>query len=61
MAGGEILSQENDAHVKHAQVEIHAVAVEVSDPIQEEVKQESLSMKMRRPLPLLMSVEDGGT
>jgi hypothetical protein len=61
MAGGENLSQENDAHEKHAQVEIHAVAVEVSDPIQEEVKQESLSTKMRRPLPLLMSVEDGGT
>jgi hypothetical protein len=61
MAGGEIPSQENVVHEYHAQVEIHAVAVEVSDPIQEEVKQESLSMKMRRPLPLLMSVEDGGT
>ena len=40
MVGGEILSQEKDAHEYHAQVEIHAVAVEVSDPIEEEVKQE---------------------
>jgi hypothetical protein len=38
MAGGEILSQENDADENHAQVEIHALAVEVSDPIEEEVK-----------------------
>ena len=64
--GGEIPSQENDAHEYHAQGEAQALAVEISDPIEEEVKQEchykeSITIKMRRPLPLLMSVEDGGT
>jgi hypothetical protein len=37
MAGGEIPSPENVVHEYHAQVEIHALAVEVSDPIEEEV------------------------
>jgi hypothetical protein len=36
--GGEIPSQENDAHECHAQGEAQALAVEVSDPIEEEVK-----------------------
>jgi hypothetical protein len=36
--GGEIPSQENDAHEYHAQGEAQALAVEVSDPIEEEVK-----------------------
>lgn len=38
IAGGEILSQENDVHEYHAQGDAQAVAVEVSDPIEEEVK-----------------------
>ena len=38
MAGGEILSQGNDAHESHAEVEAQAVAAEVSDPREEEIK-----------------------
>ena len=38
MAGGEILSQENDAHEYHAQGEAQVVAVEVTNPLEEEVK-----------------------
>ena len=42
MAGGEILSQESNAHEYNAQGDAQAVAEEVKDPIEEEVKQESL-------------------
>jgi hypothetical protein len=38
MAGGEILSQGNDAQECHAEVEAQAVAAEVSDPREEEIK-----------------------
>jgi hypothetical protein len=38
MAGGEILSQGNYAQECHAEVETQAVAAEVSDPREEEIK-----------------------
>jgi len=61
MAGGEIPSQANDVHEYHAEDEAQAVVAEVSDPREEEIKQESLEIKTSHPHQLLMNVEDGGT